>query len=226
MLLITQGAASIKRSGYPIIPLKPLSNETPWPHGNQSASELVGFDYDGLKPLADNHFIEQGEYQIKASSLAVVYNGQLIYEKYAEGTSSNIPIYGFSLGKTIAALFSGILVKEKSLDIYAPTQLPEWKGDERALITPHQLLTMTSCLQWNEIFDDPSTDLGAVFSEEDLGSFAADKPLVAIPGSKFNYSSGSTMILSKVIKNLLGGEFAGAYQGLHESLFRKQGSPL
>jgi len=222
-LVGSEGEQALRDQYIPQMPIEPLSNSISWPYGNQGASELAEFDYQSLVDSVNYHFTEHGDFQIKTSSLAIAYQGQLIYEKYAEGVSSDTPIYSFSLGKTIAALFSGILVKDNLLDIHAPTQLSEWLSDGRKTITPHHLLTMTSGLEWREVFDDNASDVGVLFIQEDMGSFASNKPLVAAPGSVYNYSTGSTMILAKVIKNILGGEVAGAYQSLHESLLRKLG---
>ena len=218
-----EGEQALRDQYIPLIPVEPLSDSIPWPYGNQGAAEIPDYDYESLVDSVSYHFTEHGDYQIKTSSLAIAYQGQLIYEKYAEGISSNTPIYSFSLGKTIAALFSGILVKDNLLDIHAPIQLPEWLGDDRKTITPHHLLTMTSGLEWREVFDDNTSDVGVLFIQEDMGSFASNKPLVAPPGSVYNYSTGSTMILAKVIKNILGGKVAGTYKLLHESLLRKLG---
>lgn len=220
-LVGVEGEQALRDQRIPQLSVEPLSDTTPWPYGNAEAISLDGFDYASLRPRAEYHFSEHGDYQVKSSSLAIAYQGQLVYEKYAEGFSPTTPIFGYSLGKTVAALYGGVLVKKELLDIHAPAGLPEWQEDERANITPHHLLTMTSGLQWDEVFDDTSSDLGAVFSQEDLGSFAANRPLVASPGEQYNYSSGSTMILSKVFKNLQGGELEGTYQGLHESLLHK-----
>lgn len=230
-----EGEQALRDQYIPPVYKEPLSDSVAWPEGKQGAIELVDFDYEGFQPHADHHFTEFTDYQVKSSSLAIAYKGQLVYEKYAEGFTSETPIYSYSLGKTIAALFSGVLVKDDVLDIHEPIysalQLPEWKDDERGMITPHHLLTMTSGLEWDEVFDDPSSDLGAVYREENLGKFAASKPLVNMPGTNFNYSTGSTVILASVIKNLLnpqleaesGGGLSGAYQALHDSLLGKLG---
>lgn len=215
------GEQALREQYIPTIPSKVLSNTVPWPYGDQGASDLVSFDYKGLQASVDYHFTEHGDYQIKTSSLAIAYQGQLIYEKYADGVSRNTPIYAFSLGKTIAAIFTGLLVKDNVLDIHTPIKLPEWLGDDREAITPHHLLTMTSGLEWSEVFADPSSDVGVLFIQEDMASFASDKPLVATPGTAYNYSTGNTMILSKVIKNALGGHLAGGYKALHTSLLGK-----
>ena len=220
-LVGSEGEQALRDQAIPDVPKQTLSATTPWPYGSAGATELAGFDYTGFATSADYHFTEHGDKQVKSSSLAIAYQGQLIYEKYEEGISSSTPIFSFSLGKTIAALFTGILVQDNLLDLHAPTGLPEWANDERSAITPHHLLTMSSGLEWNEIPDDPTSDAGSLFFQHDIASYASDKPLVAEPGTVYNYSTGNTMILSKVIKNALGGELAGPYKLLHESLLRK-----
>lgn len=215
-----KGVDELRQQAVPALPKVALDSNTPWPLGAGGAMALDGFDYSSLNAAANHHFTEHGSFQIKTSSLAVSYQGKLIYERYAENVDQDTPIYGFSLGKTFATLFVGTLVQQGLFDVHAPVGLPEWQQDARQDISAHHLLTMTSGLQWSETYDSPTSDANQLFIEEDMGSFAAAKVLENTPGTHFNYSSGSTMILAKVLKQALGGTLASTYQPLHENLFR------
>jgi CubicO group peptidase (beta-lactamase class C family) len=214
------GITELQQQVVPDVPKVSLDSNIPWPLGAGGAVAQAGFDYGSLNSAADYHFTEHGDFQIKTSSLAVSWQGRLIYERYADNVDQDTPIYGFSLGKTMAALFVGSLVQQGVFDVNAPLDLPEWQQDARQNINAHHLLTMTSGLQWSETYDKPTSDANQLFIEEDMGRFAAAKPLVNTPGTNFNYSSGSTMILSMALKQVLGGSLASTHQRLHENLFR------
>lgn len=222
-LVGSEGEAALRAQSLPQIIPEPLAPDLPWPQGAQAPISLTGTDYAAIDAAAAAHFTEHGDFQIKSSSLAVAYRGQLIYEKYAPGFGPDTPIYGFSLGKTMAALMAGILVRDGELDMNAATGLPQWQGDARSSITPHQLLTMTSGLSWSETYDEPTSDANLLFIADDMADFAAAKPLAQAPGEAFNYSSGSTLILAQVFKERLGGELAGAYRTLQEKLMHPLG---
>lgn len=116
---------------------------------------------------------------------------------------------------------AGVMVEQGKLDIHAPTGLSEWQQDDRARITPHHLLTMTSGLSWSETYDKPTSDANLLFIKDDMATFAASKPLQNTPGSTYNYSSGSTLILASVLQARLGGSLADSHRFLQSQLLRR-----
>jgi CubicO group peptidase (beta-lactamase class C family) len=65
---------------------------------------------------------------------------------------------------------------------------------------------MSCGLHFGEHYQDPVDDvLVMLFAKGDAASFAADKPLEAPPGTHFQYSSGTTNILARVIRDALDG---------------------
>ena len=178
--------------------------EQSWPVGQQvEMSESA--DYSQLESLANQHFTEFKSYAVNSHSLAVVQNGKLIFEHYADGYDSNTPIYGFSVTKTIGALFVGSLSDRELLDVNEPLMVPEWQNDARKNITAHHLLTMTSGLDFSETYEDYESDANMLFVVDDMANFSIEQPVMAEPGTVFNYSTGDTMVLSGEIKRLLGG---------------------
>ena len=90
------------------------------------------------------------------------------------------------------------------VDVFAPTGIPEWQGDERAAITLNDLMQMQSGLQWNEDYGNRSDVNLMLHREKDMGLFAIDKPLEHKPGTFWYYSSGSTNIVMRYLR----GKFA------------------
>ena len=98
-----------------IIPLKfePLSQTDPWPLGNGAiAKNETNIDYGQVEQAIDQAFAESesiGKRHTKA--VAIVYKGQLIAERYAQGVTSNTPLLSWSMAKSITSLQVALLVK-------------------------------------------------------------------------------------------------------------------
>ena len=128
------------------------------------------------------------------------------------------------MAKSMLHAVVGLLVKDGRLDLDAPADVPEWSapGDPRHAITVRHLLAMRDGLDFAEDYvDDRTSDVIAMLfgdGQADMAHFAADRPLAAAPDTRFNYSSGTTNIISAVVARLLG---PGApYEAfLHERLF-------
>ncbi len=197
-------------------------DDTEWPIGNMT-SQSQSANYEKLNQLAAAHFTEFKPYQVKSASLAVVHDGNLIFEKYAENYTSGTPIYGFSIAKTIGTLFTGVLSDQGLLDINKPLNKPEWQGDARKDITIKNLLNMTSGLDFSETYDDPVSDANMLFVVDDMAGFSSNQPLANTPGSAFNYSTGDSMIVAGEIKKVLGGDLESSLINLNHNLLDKIG---
>jgi CubicO group peptidase (beta-lactamase class C family) len=104
----------------------------------------------------------------------------------------------------------GMLVEEGRLDPEAAAAVPQWEGadDPRRAITLRRLLEMRDGLDFLEDYvdGDRSDVINMLFGagKDDVAAFAADRPLAAAPGERFNYSSGTTNVISGVVSRLLG----------------------
>jgi CubicO group peptidase (beta-lactamase class C family) len=127
------------------------------------------------------------------------------------------------MAKSVTAALIGILVKEGKLKVKIPAPVPEWQkpNDSRHAITLEQLLQQTSGLQFEENYTKASEATNMLFKRGDMAAFAAQRPLQYKPGTVFNYSSGNSNILSRVIRQTLG---ESAYHSFpYEGLFYKIG---
>lgn len=193
-----------------------------WPMGNRIQDTLqAGVDKQHLSAAVDDAFNE-GEHHTKHTrGVVVVYNGHIIDERYAPGFTANTPQLGWSMTKSIVNAMTGILVKQGKLNIHEPAPVPEWKNDERSKITIADLLQMSSGLKWWEFYFAPSNATNMLFKEKNMGLFAASLPLKSKPGTVFNYSSGTTNLLSYIIRRTLGDN--AYYRFPYEELFYKIG---
>lgn len=131
-------------------------------------------------------------------AIAVLKDGQIIAETYGDSFGADTPLLGWSMTKSVMATLIGMRIAEGKMDFQRDHLLPEWEGDERAKIRLADLLSMQSGLKFNEDYGAVSDVTRMLFLENNMTEFAASLPLEARPGTKFNYSSGTANILSKL----------------------------
>ena len=151
----------------------------------------------------------------------VVHRGRIVAEQYGPDTDADTTLISWSMGKSITQALIGMLVGDGMLDIDAPADVPEFAGTDKAAITPRQLLAMRSGLEFVEDYVDDSVShcLEMLFGSgmDDHAQYAASLPLVHEPGTVWNYSSGTTNILSRLAGDIVSGHAAGS----HESAVRE-----
>ena len=201
------------------------SDVAEWPQGN--AQELTEpaepIDVVALQAALDFAFDDRSTNSPWGTrAVVVVYDGKLVAERYADGYHRDMPLTSWSMTKTITATLVGILSGDGKLDINAVANVPEWadEGDERAAITLDQLLRMSSGLKFQEEYGSaPSDVVRMLYEQPDAAAFAASMPLAAEPDTKWSYSSGTTNIISRIVRNAIGGDQETYYRFVRERLF-------
>lgn len=195
-----------------------------WPMGNRVPDErLPGVDYPGLKKAIDNAFADiDPENPVNTHGVVIVYDGQLIGERYAEGMDYNTRMMGWSMTKSIGNALIGILVRDGMLNIVDPAPVPEWQEDDRQNITINHLLHASSGLRWSESYFVPSSDFHNMFIlQDDKAGFAATRYLEDEPGTVFEYSSGTSNLLARIVRQTVGDK--QYYRFPYERLFHRIG---
>ncbi|MCL7998168.1 beta-lactamase family protein [Brucella sp. 21LCYQ03] len=131
-------------------------------------------------------------------AIAVLKDGQIIAETYGPGFDANTPLLGWSMTKSVMATLIGMRIAEGKMDLQRDHLLPEWESDDRSKIRLADLLAMESGLKFDEDYGNVTDVTRMLFLENNMTEFAASLPLEAQPGTKFNYSSGTANILSKL----------------------------
>lgn len=210
-------------------PGKPDLSNVPWPNGDllPAGPPPLEVDEAKLKAAIDAQFTEPkaGE-QLGTRAVIVVYKDRIIAEKYAPGFGRETPLVGWSMTKSVIHALVGILVGQGKLDIRKPAPVPEWSEpeDPRSKITLDQLLRMSSGLKFDETYADYSSDVvQMLYRKADAGAYAASMPLEAEPDGKWHYSSGTTNILSRMIRHTLAGSVEDYWNFPHQALFSKLG---
>ncbi|MFN3549113.1 MAG: serine hydrolase domain-containing protein [Mesorhizobium sp.] len=202
------GDASVA-SGMTATPGSPTVRPGLWPQGDMvepsQAIELRAI-------LDDAALVGPG-----MRAVVVVKDGRIVGERYGEGFDASSPLLGWSMTKTVNAAIVGTLVQEGQLSLDQAGLFPGWT-DERARITIADLMGMQSGLSFNEDYGDVTDVTRMLYLEPDMAGFAAGKPLAGPPGTIFNYSSGTAVLLARIWQDALG-EPQAALDWPREALF-------
>ncbi len=146
-------------------------------------------------------FDENDEYIKKTRAMIVIHKDTILAERYAPGFNKETRILGWSMNKTIANALIGILVKNGELKIGQSKLFPSWEKDERTNITVDDLLRMRSGLDWDEIYTERTSVTRLLFEEANCASFSIERGLEAKPSTHWEYSSGTSNVLSGLIRS-------------------------
>jgi CubicO group peptidase (beta-lactamase class C family) len=178
-----------------------------WPGPEWAVSEPAA---EGMTPAA---LEEARQYAFaperNTQGVVVVRNGAIVAEWYADGRDAASLATSWSAGKSFAGTLIGIAIDRgdiAGLDVSLGDFFPSWQGDGRGAVTLRDLLEMRSGLRWNELADDP------VFhaATDDQLAAALSRPLDHPPGTRWNYASADSMLISGVIERATG-RSAGAF---------------
>lgn len=193
-----------------------------WPLGNKDMfSTEHMYDSSVLNKGFDYAFTKEGRKNLYGTrSIIVVHHGKIIKEQYLNGFTADMPQTGWSMAKSITNALIGILVKEGKLSINQNNLFEEWTKDDRKNITLGNLLNANSGLAWKEVYSFPSPANKMLYEEDDMPKYARGFPLEEKPGTHFKYSSGTTNMLSGIIRQKAGEEY---YNFVHDKLFARIG---
>ncbi|MEM9001306.1 MAG: serine hydrolase [Bacteroidota bacterium] len=136
----------------------------------------------------------------KTRTLLILYKGHLLFEKYVDGFDKDTPILGWSMTKSVLATCYGILQHQGKLHVDWPAPIATWKDDERNQITLNHLLRMQSGLEWDEDYGTISDVTRMLFLDTDMAQAQKEKTTIALPTEVWNYSSGTTNLLSGILR--------------------------
>ena len=181
---------------------------------------------------------ERPEEQGISLAMVVMHGGHVIAERYgvrppnvfqpdSEAITMQARLPSWSVAKSMTHAAVGILAADGRLDVDAPAAVPEWQGTEKQSITLLDLLEMRPGLRFVEDYvdGDVSHCLAMLFGEgsADHAAYAAALPLDHPPGTVWNYSSGTTNIICRILGSEVGGGQRGMETFLRERLFEPAG---
>lgn len=164
---------------------------------------------------------------IRTDCALLLKDGKIVYEKYTRGFHANRRHLIWSVTKSFINTLMGIAVADGKLKIedYAAKYYPPLNEPGKDRIKIDDLLRMSSGLYWNEGYEASplhSSVIAMLYTRGrgDMADFSARQKILHEPGTHWYYSSGTTNILSALLKNV----YQADYDNLaHEKLFRKIG---
>lgn len=170
-------------------------------------------------------------------AMVVVHRGEIVAERHgvqpatpfapATPLTAESTLISWSTAKSMTHAAVGILVGEGLLDLDAPAPVPAWRGTEKERITLLDLLEMRPGLRFVEDYVDGETShcIAMLFGDgaADHAAYAAALPLDHEPGTVWNYSSGTTNIVTRIVGDVVGGGREGMRRFLRDRLFGPAG---
>jgi len=199
-----------EREPMPLILSAKSIDSLEWPFGSKETDTVFSeIDYEKLNSVLETAFVEEGETKKNTRGIVVLYDGHLIAEKYSEEFDVDTPQMGWSMSKSVTNALVGILVRQGRLDIYKPAPVSEWSdpSDPRHQITIDQLLRMSSGIDWEEEYGKPSSATNMLFTSHNMGEYTSTLPLEADPDSLWEYSSGTSNLISLIIRKTTGDDY-------------------
>jgi len=159
-----------------------------------------------LKAALDHAFEEPAEPPFRRTkAVVVVHDGQVIAERYAAGISVDTPLMGLSMTKSVVNALIGILTQQGLVTPSMPAPIPEWRGDLRREIEVEHLLRMTTGLALDETNSGFDSSSQMVYLRDDMAGSVVNAAVVAPPGTRWAYSSATTQLLARIIRDTTGG---------------------
>ncbi len=139
-------------------------------------------------------------------SLLISQGDELVFEKYYNGRDPSRPANMKSASKSVISALIGIAIDKGIIDSvdmkvadYFPDVIAMNDGQAKQQITIENLLTMQSGLETTS-----NRNYGKWVLSDNWVEFALNQPLVAEPGTRMLYSTGSTHLLSAIITQASG----------------------
>jgi CubicO group peptidase (beta-lactamase class C family) len=172
-----------------------------------AGADVVAPSDPKLKAALDHAFEEPAEPPLRRTkAVVVVRDGAVIAERYAQDVGIHTALPGFSMTKSVVNALIGVLTQQGLVTPSLPAAIPEWRGatDPRREIEIEHLMRMISGLALDETnsgFDASSR----MFLHNDTAGYAVQAKLIAPIGTRWAYSSPTTQLLARIIRDAAGG---------------------
>ncbi len=151
---------------------------------------------------------------INTHGLIIIRRGYIVGETYFQGRSAQTRFESYSIAKSFLSSLYGIALAQKHIphiNEKANRYLHEWQGptieERKKQITIRHLLTMSSGLQWEEddyYVNPDDNDVFKMGGSDDYTAYVLAKPCIHEPGTRWDYSSGDSMLLSTILERAQG----------------------
>ncbi len=196
------------------------SDSLEWPLGT-SIARLSGHEKikrEKLQERLEEEFIEWPNAPRKNTwGVAVVYKDQLWAERYMDGIDKYTPLLSWSASKSLTGTLAGRWFTLTGEHWDQRANLPRAAREAHSGITWKDLLQMQGGLEFSEVYQPFSDATRMLYESSNMALFASEKNQAYPAGTHWSYSSGTSNIISWLIKEKTGGT-----QGSFEQFARKE----
>jgi len=141
-------------------------------------------------------------------AVLVVQSGRIVFERYNDGYTRDTRLVSWSMGKSITHALVGAAVLQNRVNIDTPMGNPHWPAnDRRARISWRTFMQFTDGLDYTESAPEVvhAGNARMLFGDGrmDVAAWAAARPLIHDPGTHWNYSSGTTMLIADALTRVI-----------------------
>ena len=185
----------------------PDAATTPWPMGDVLPTTPLPAEIDTakLRLAVDAAFATP---EGLTAAFVVVHKGRIVAERYGAGANKDMQLESWSMGKSIAGTWIGMLVHQGVLKLEDPAPVPAWHrspDDPRAKIRVVDLMRMSSGLRYSR--GSPEDIPG--YHDHDLGytgaidayAFATSVPLQFEPNTFGRYRNSDPLTLGTIVRD-------------------------
>ncbi len=192
-----------------LYPLAPQPADVAWPTRAWEEAPLPrDVDRATLDLVITQAFARSDDLMGETRAVLIVQGGRIVFERYGEGYTRDTRLNSWSVGKSITHALVGAAVLQGRLAIDEPMGSTHWRAsDRRSAITWRDWLNMVDGLDYTETSENvvEAGNARMLFGEgrRDVARWAAARPLIHDPGTRWNYSSGTTILISDALTRLI-----------------------
>jgi CubicO group peptidase (beta-lactamase class C family) len=190
-------------------------------------------DLTRIDDVLDRLYADDAAHGLSLATV-VMHGGEVIAERYGHqpdtvfgpggAVTADTTLISWSMAKSITHALVGVMVGDGLVDLDEPVALPRWQHTEKATITLQHLLDMKPGLLFVEDYvdDQVSHCIEMLYGSaaDDMAGYAAALPLLHPPGTTWNYSSGTTNIVCRLVADRLAPGAADGGRAAVEAVLR------
>lgn len=208
MIILPKGADDVFFTPVKLKSTLPDPSTQEWPMGDVLPKKPFPATVDKAKLDAALEAVFEPE--TYTAAFLVVYQGDIIAERYGAGAHRDMPLESWSMGKSVTAILYGLLAQQEGRwDPNQPAPIKEWQGqdDPRGKIRVADLFRMSSGLEFSSAGDPPNTwgqahpDHIYIYSGGiNVYDFSVNKPAEHPPNTVGRYRNCDPLLIGHIIK--------------------------
>jgi len=199
----------------------PTRSEMPdalWPRGGK-----VGQPNEAVQQKLESILVTDNAAGLQTRALLVVKAGRIVGEAYAEGFDHTSKLIGWSMSKSFNALMVGNMEMRGLIDPAKKPVFSAWANDDRAQISLEDMLHMASGLDLSEVYEPGMPVTEMLFTAHDSAAVGLSVGALHKPGTRYDYSSGTSNLLSRLVFDAAGGTLDKSLINLHSTFVEPMG---